>query len=741
MQAKRKKTVCFLTVILIAFLVFFFIQNKGMRLQASAVGIVNTNGQYLNVRTGPGTSYDKLTSGGTGIVLSDKAKVTILAQNGKWYHVSFKLNGKTLKGYVSSAYVTVLTGKVYTEIAGKASGTTEVRTKADSKAETVKAAAKNLSLNKGKEVKILSETITGGKKWYYISVVYNKKTYKGYVLSSKIVPEYKKGLPGILKVEKSVNLLKEAGKKTQVLANKKKVTLANGKQVTILSEKSVSGKEYLYIKVTYNGVSVKGYLLKEQVLFQIVKKETEAATPTIKPTTKPTATPKVTPKPTTKPKATPKPTAKPTATPVLSDKEYREKLKKDGFPDSYLTPLVNLHKKFPKWTFKPYKTGLNWDTVIANESKVGLNLLSVNKSHAWKSTEEGAYNWKTDKYIPYDGSTWVTASKKAVKYYMDPRNFLDERGIFQFESLEYQKDSHTQSGVEKILNNTPMHNKTYTYLNDKKESKTIKYSKTFMNAAKASGVSPYHLASRCKQEVVINATMMSSSVSGNVSGYKGIYNFYNIGANNSTVPGGAIANGLNWASSGTTYSRPWNTPYKSIVGGASFIGKTYINVGQNTLYLEKFNVTSKNRYSHQYMANVEAPNSEATKTYSGYGEDKKDMSMVFSIPVYNNMPASPCAVPSGGKNPNNYLKSLSVKGHTFNSKFVLGDDGSKTYTVTVKNSVESVTINAQTVSTYANLSGTGEKKLNVGENSFTIKVTSESGKTRNYIVKITRSAS
>ena len=54
------------------------------------------------------------------------------------------------------------------------------------------------------------------------------------------------------------------------------------------------------------------------------------------------------------------------------------------------------------------------------------------------------------------------------------------------------------------------------------------YSKAFMNAASKSGVSPYHLASRVKQEVVINSTLMSSSVSGKVAGYEGIYNFYNI---------------------------------------------------------------------------------------------------------------------------------------------------------------------------------------------------------------------
>ena len=141
--------------------------------------------------------------------------------------------------------------------------------------------------------------------------------------------------------------------------------------------------------------------------------------------------------------------------------EFKKSLKKAGFPDDYITELANLHEKYPYWHFKPYKTGLKWSDVIKNESKVGLNLLSVNKSYAWKSTASKAYNWKTDKYIPYDGSTWVTASKKAVKYYMDPRNFLDERGIFQFESLEYQSDSQTKSGVENILNNTPMHNKKY----------------------------------------------------------------------------------------------------------------------------------------------------------------------------------------------------------------------------------------------------------------------------------------
>ena len=187
--------------------------------------------------------------------------------------------------------------------------------------------------------------------------------------------------------------------------------------------------------------------------------------------------------------------------------------------------------------------------------------------------------------------------------------------------------------------------------------------------------------------------------------------------------------------------RPWNNRYRSIVGGASYIGKNYINVGQNTLYLQKFNVTEKNRYEHQYMGNVEAPNSEATKTNAAYGEEKKDTPLQFSIPVYKNMPAEACPVPSGGLNPNNYLKTLKVKDHAFTSKFALGDDGSKVYKLTVANNVESINITATAVSSLSSVSGTGTKQLSVGTKTFTVKVTSESGSVRNYKIKVTRSAS
>ena len=78
-----------------------------------------------------------------------------------------------------------------------------------------------------------------------------------------------------------------------------------------------------------------------------------------------------------------------------------------------------------------------------------------------------------------------------------------------------------------------------------------------------------------------------------------------------------------------------------------YIGSKYINIGQNTVYLEKFNVTPTSRYTHQYMTNVEAATSEAAKIKKAYEESGllEKTPLVFSIPVYKNMPADPCAAP------------------------------------------------------------------------------------------------
>ena len=71
----------------------------------------------------------------------------------------------------------------------------------------------------------------------------------------------------------------------------------------------------------------------------------------------------------------------------------------------------------------------------------------------------------------------------------------------------------------------------------------------------------------------------------------------------------SIANGLIHAK-----EKGWNTKYKAIIGGASFLAEDYIDDGQDTLYLQKFDVDNSDEelYWHQYMQNILAAQSEGT---------------------------------------------------------------------------------------------------------------------------------
>lgn len=244
---------------------------------------------------------------------------------------------------------------------------------------------------------------------------------------------------------------------------------------------------------------------------------------------------------------------------------------------------------------------------------------------------------------------WVNASRQAVEYTMDPRNFLNEVRVFQFEKLSYDPAVHTKAGVEKILYGTEFYQRKVSYRTADGYPVTMEktYADLIWDAAIYSGVSPYHLASRMKQEV--GPFISHSSISGTVSGYEGLYNFYNIGATSSTEVLGAVKNGLDFARNGKGVSEeekqnlflPWDTPEKAIKGGAVFIGKSYISVGQNTLYLQKFAVNPsypENLFWHQYMTNCLAPYNESVGIYNAYRNNGMlDSSIGFLIPIYENM--------------------------------------------------------------------------------------------------------
>lgn len=316
--------------------------------------------------------------------------------------------------------------------------------------------------------------------------------------------------------------------------------------------------------------------------------------------------------------------------------KYKDEFNKSGLPEIYHEKLTLLKDIHPNWKFKAYNTGLDWDKVITNESVVGMSYIQ-SSNPLYLSLDEGSYNVSTNTYNMMEVGGWYAANKATVAYYMDPRNFLDDKQIFMFENLGYNSTYQTLNVIESIL----------------KDTELLQYKTHFIDAATfdSNNVSPIMLAARSRQEVIKSDGKLSSSASGTLFKELAVYNFYNIGANSSgcTIDGEKVSEpilcGLQYA-----YKKGWTTPEIAIKEGAKFIASGYINEGQNTLYFQKWNVTNNSygNYSHQYMTNIAAPVSEAKSTHKAYSkiDGLLDSEIEFIIPVYENMPSEISALPN-----------------------------------------------------------------------------------------------
>ncbi len=235
--------------------------------------------------------------------------------------------------------------------------------------------------------------------------------------------------------------------------------------------------------------------------------------------------------------------------------DYSTELRKKGFPESYVSSLNKLKQAHPNWNFEVLKVGETFSYSVSQERKSHSQQLiqnySGNNGKGYYCTCSKCY--KNGAPLVKEYPNWVSASQKAVEYYLDPRNFLDEKHIFQFESTLYNA-SQTQAGVESILKGTWMYDSIIVYKNAKGESvtykrnsKSVKYSQAIMDASQYSGLSAYYLASKIVQEVG-GSKPTAGGASGTYSGYKGIYNYYNIGANT------GAADGLKWAATAPSNS-------------------------------------------------------------------------------------------------------------------------------------------------------------------------------------------
>lgn len=213
------------------------------------------------------------------------------------------------------------------------------------------------------------------------------------------------------------------------------------------------------------------------------------------------------------------------------DSEFEKLLDAEDFDETYKCKLRLIHQKYPNWTFKALKTDLDFNASVTAEQRVSS--ISGNSQYYYV---DGNGN-----YIQTE-SGWYKANMDTVAYFLDPRNFLVEERILMFENLSYS-DNYTENVVASVLRGTFMDG--YSLIDNQL------YSSIFVEAGKQENVSAVYLASLARQE---SGTKGSKATSGNEFTYKGItykglYNFFNIGANSSAeIP---VLAGLVWAAGGS----------------------------------------------------------------------------------------------------------------------------------------------------------------------------------------------
>ena len=398
------------------------------------------------------------------------------------------------------------------------------------------------------------------------------------------------------------------------------------------------------------------------------------------------------------------------------------------FPSSYHSYLKALHSKYPAWHFEAKKLTYSWDEALKKQiSNPGTNTVLYNylPAYAYRDVSEDTYDFEKGEYITYDSGGYVSASKSAVAYFMDPRNWLDEYSVFMFEKLKYDENTQLKSTVESILEGTKI---------------PVARASSYMQAAEDYDVSPVYLAAKSKVELGNYDTMISGgSFTYQGKTYKGYYNAYNIGAYR-TDSATAVENGLNFARTvDDYYLGPWDTLDKAIRGGAKFIAEDFVGNNQHTIYYQHFNVANglNEVGTHPYMTAIYGPYNEAWMQGTDYHDSGLiDSAFTFEIPVYKSMPSSPASEPPKGNN-NNYLDSLKVYEDsavkTLNKSF---SRFTSTYDAKYAVKTNDVTVKAVTNDKDATVTVTGSKNLKIGENKITVKVKSSSGLTRYYYVNL-----
>ena len=427
--------------------------------------------------------------------------------------------------------------------------------------------------------------------------------------------------------------------------------------------------------------------------------------------------------------------------------DYCNSLINKGFDKSYCPYLYYLHSKYPKWEFKADVLDVTLDRAALSQQ--GKGVLETDNQNYWYSSK------------PIEGSYYYVKAS-VIASIMDPRNSLFDNRIFQFLDLEESSSIYNDKALSKIAGTGNL----------------SKYVNEFKQAAIDNKVNPLHMMARSAQEGANKSTY--SGVTGlyttnsniySPQGYSldGYYNFFNIGSWQDKDAGYyyTVQRGLTYGAGLMTesscitidpndsskayydenntnskgskcgkldYSRPWNTPAKAITGGVDYVADGYIRKGQDTLFYQKFNISSYAYFpvnTHQYMTNLGAPWSEGITMQSAYKNSSLiNSSFVFVIPVYKDMPDT--VYQPINKSSNNRLSGITINDKNF-TEF---DADVVEYNYNLVTEDDTFKIGAKTEDSLATLTGTGDYTFVNGVVQVKIVVSAEDGSTNTYILNI-----
>lgn len=247
------------------------------------------------------------------------------------------------------------------------------------------------------------------------------------------------------------------------------------------------------------------------------------------------------------------------------------------FPDSYKPALRYIHKLHNNWSFTPLKTNLSFDEVFNNEkwvSSIEINA-GVCEGNPYTVTESG----------------WCIGNDDVTRFFIDPRNFLTEKYVFMFENLGYS-ELYNEDVVNAVIKDT--------FMSGNSELDNQSYKSIFVEAGKTASISPLYLASLARQE---SGTSLSNTTNGQEFSYdgftyKGLYNFFNIGASsgeaNPALAGLVYANGGRGVNNvitpdnGDSNNNNNNTPSDNVNVSNNFI--EMLKVGKTGEYLRGYDL-------------------------------------------------------------------------------------------------------------------------------------------------------